>query len=213
MATFHMGEDGFQQEIRRLWKAIKDVSRATMQNSSIGRAGLRVYDAGRILFQGGGGVQIEDDGFIQIDGDLTGAGDFEWTGPWEFLGNGEVSGDVDWSGDIDLTGTITVAAGGEIVVDGSQPIRLGESGGAARITMGSGGSIWSTGDGISMSNASVGGIVRTVGDGVDILAGTSSQRVWISGNIELSTLGPPPSGATTAPIVIDLATGRLYIGS
>lgn len=116
MGVDHLGAGGLAQEIQRIWRELRRVAKATLNNGSIGGAGLRVYGGGEIRFEQGGGVRILGDGYIDIDGDLTGAGDLSWTGPWNLSGLGTVTGDVAWSGDLNLTGNITVLPGGKIQV-------------------------------------------------------------------------------------------------
>lgn len=113
-----MGVDhpGLSQPVQADARERRRAGRATIQNSSIGNAGLRFYDAGSATFEGGGGIIITDSGYIQMDGDLTGAGDFIWTGEWQFTGEGTVTGDVAWSGDFTLTGEMIVAGSGRILV-------------------------------------------------------------------------------------------------
>lgn len=98
---------------------------ATLQNSSIGQAGLRVYGGGWITIENGGlsvtgsalvsgSLQVtgtllqigpwsmEGDG--TISGNVDGSGSLRWTGDWELQGNGEISGDVTITGALDVTG-------------------------------------------------------------------------------------------------------------
>jgi hypothetical protein len=127
-----MGVDhpGLGMSVGELVRTIRRIARQTIQNASIGRAGIRFYDAGSATFVGGGGVRILGGGFID------GSGTFDWTGPmnlqgaqtitgpttftgqmtvngpWKFVGNGQITGDVD------VTGTIKVLPGGKIQVGG-----------------------------------------------------------------------------------------------
>lgn len=101
---------------------------AALQNSSIGRAGLRFYDGGKALFQGGGGVEIQDTGYIIINGSLTGLGEFNWegtfvqtgestfTGPTTFTGTINATGNTAWSGTMSIVGELRVLPGGKIQV-------------------------------------------------------------------------------------------------
>lgn len=101
---------------------------AALQNSSIGRAGLRFYDGGKALFQGGGGVEIQDTGYIIINGSLTGLGEFNWegtfvqtgqstfTGPTTFTGTINATGNTAWSGTMSIVGDIVILPGGRLVV-------------------------------------------------------------------------------------------------
>lgn len=120
MGVDHIGSTaGFNQQFQRLKRELRRVAKATLNNGSIGGAGLRVHDAGVIRFEEGGGIVIAGSGYITLDGDLTGIGSFSWSGPWELAGvQGKVTGDVAWSGDLNLTGNIKVLAGGKIQVGG-----------------------------------------------------------------------------------------------
>lgn len=131
MGVDHIGEAGLRQEIQRLWRELRRVARATMQNSAIGRAGLRIYDGGWLRIENGG-LQIT--GTAIVSGRLEGSGTFDWTGPMNLRGsqsvtgpttftgqvtvNGpwDLNGDGDISGNVDVTGDITVLGGGLIKV-------------------------------------------------------------------------------------------------
>lgn len=125
MAVDHFN---LKMSIADLKRMIRREAVATLQNSSIGRAGLRFYDAGKALFQGGGGIEIQDSGYIIIDGDLTGAGDFDWTGkltqtgasrftgPTTFTGTINATGNTAWSGIMTILGDVIVLPGGKIQV-------------------------------------------------------------------------------------------------
>lgn len=126
MGVDHIGGDqGLRQEIQKLWRELRRVGKATWQNASIGRAGIRVYDGGWIRIEDGGlsvTGTAEVSGYLNISGELTGSGEFGWSGPlnltgplsvdgaWELNGNGDITGDVD------VTGDITVLSGGRIKV-------------------------------------------------------------------------------------------------
>lgn len=109
MGVNHLGPGSQRQEFQRLWTAIRAVAKATLQNGAIGRAGLRFYDAGRALFQGGGGIQIDDGGYIIINGDLTGIGDIDWSGPSIFRGTVNITGNMATSGTLYVAGATTLA--------------------------------------------------------------------------------------------------------
>ncbi len=130
MGVDHIGK---KMSLAEWDRRIRRLAKATLQNSSIGRAGLRIYEGGRLRIEGGGGIDIVGTGYINIDGDITGAGDFQWSGPWKLLGNGTVSGNVAWSGDLNLTGIIRAgnvvinpsAAGGQISFGSNRTIDAG----------------------------------------------------------------------------------------
>lgn len=93
-----------------LMQKVRREAVAALQNSSIGRAGLRFYAGGRALFQGGGGIQIDDDGYIILNGNMTGEGEFDWSG------NAIFRHTVNIVGPTALGATLTVTAAGKIIV-------------------------------------------------------------------------------------------------
>lgn len=124
MGVDHIGgQVGLRQEIQKLWRELRRVAKATLQNGSIGRAGLRVYDGGWIRIEGGG---LSVTGTQTVSGRLEGSGVFDWTGPmnlqgaqtitgpttftgqmtvngpWKLVGNGQITGDVSLDGDLSL---------------------------------------------------------------------------------------------------------------
>lgn len=122
----HLGrDDGFYEKIARM---VRREALAVLQNSSVGRAGIRFYEGGRALFQGGGGVEIQDTGYIIINGSLTGLGEFNWegtfvqtgqstfTGPTTFTGTINATGNTAWSGIMSIVGELRVLPGGKIQV-------------------------------------------------------------------------------------------------
>lgn len=130
MGVAHLGDVALKQEIAKLWRAIRAISKATMQNSSIGRGLLRFYSGGRIRIEDGGGIDILSSGYLNIDGDITGQGTFDWDGPWKLAGPGQVtSTNVQWSGVLNLTGTINVLGSGTINVGTIVINRFGSYGG------------------------------------------------------------------------------------
>lgn len=152
-----MGVDhlGLSMSLDQLLTIVRREAVKTLQNSAIGRAGMRVYNAGRILFQGGGGIQIDDGGFVNIngggylniDGDLTGDGDFDWTGtlkqtgkstftgPTVFTGTINATGNTAWSGTMSIVGDIIVLPGGKIIV-GNMVIDPTSNGGSVKFAGG-----------------------------------------------------------------------------
>jgi hypothetical protein len=133
MGVDHLGVGQLRQETERAARASRRVAKATLQNASIGHAGIRVYDGGWIRIEDGG---LQVTGTASVTGTLTGSGTFDWTGPmnlqgaqtitgpttftgqmtvngpWKFVGNGQITGDVD------VTGNIKVLPGGKIQVGG-----------------------------------------------------------------------------------------------
>lgn len=125
MGVDHLGR---HMSFDELMRQVRQLAVATIQNSAVGRAGIRFYDAGKALFQGGGGIEIQDSGYIIIDGDMTGAGDFDWTGsfnqegastftgPTTFTGTINATGNTAWSGTMSILGDVIVLPGGKIQV-------------------------------------------------------------------------------------------------
>lgn len=163
MGVDHLGSPGLNQEIQQLWRELRRVAKATLQNASIGRAGIRVYDGGWIVIENGG---LEVEGLARVIGELEGSGTLDWWGPWflrgtgtiagdqnvtgdttytgevtingawKFVGPGEITGNVDLKGILNLLKDLLVKAGGRIVIEGADQIVLEQSGGVARMRMG-----------------------------------------------------------------------------
>lgn len=99
-----MGVDhpGAAMPLSALLREVRRAVKQTIQNASIGRAGIRVYDGGWITIENGG---LDIEGTAQVVGLLTGNGTLDWFGPWKLRGVGLISGDVDGTGTLDWTGT------------------------------------------------------------------------------------------------------------
>ena len=122
-----MGVDhpGLQFTMADLVRTIRRIAKQTIQNASIGRAGIRVYDGGWIRIEDGGlsvtGSAVVS-GYLDITGRLQGSGEFAWSGPMEITGAMEVTGPLtvdgswDLNGDGEIRGNVTVLAGGRIKV-------------------------------------------------------------------------------------------------
>lgn len=170
MAVDHPGS-AFQ-EVQRQAREARRQAKATLQNSSIGRALVRFYAGGGVLIEDGGGINITGGGYLNITGDLTGAGDFDWTGPWRLAGAGQVtSSNVAWTGVLNLTGTMNVNGAGRVVVG---PVIIDRNGSY-------GGRIVSTGTLLlDASTAVVLGAATTVQGAVTavgLISGTSIQSL------------------------------------
>ena len=122
-----MGVDhpGLQFTMADLVRTIRRVAKATIQNASIGRAGIRVYDGGWIRIEDGGlsvTGTADVSGYLNITGTLTGSGSFEWSGPMEITGATTITGPLtvegswDLNGDGEIRGNVTVLSGGRIKV-------------------------------------------------------------------------------------------------
>lgn len=174
-----MGVDhpGLSMSMGDLIRTVRRIARQTIQNASIGRAGIRVYDGGRILFEQGGGVEIRDDGFIIIDGDLTGNGNLNWTGFWRFISaaGGEIDGDVALKGNFDLTGKLTSAGirieGGKIYA-GTGTKQVVIDGTTGRVTIG----------GMKIDPNDHDGMI-TLPNGGQVLAEGNATEVWSPGPV------------------------------
>lgn len=153
MGVAHLGDVALKQEIAKLWRAIRAISKATLQNSSIGRGLLRFYSGGRIRIEDGGGIDILSSGYLNIDGDLTGDGRLDWTGVVYLRGPTGVQGNFATSGNTVIGGTLKVEGVTTLDADVTlnEDLTLGASGqitaGTVRINrFGSyGGQILSTG--------------------------------------------------------------------
>lgn len=138
----HLGPGSENQELQRLWAAIRTIAKATLQNSSIGRAGLRIYDGGVLLIEDGG---LSVTGTANVSGTLTGSGNLTWTGPSLFQGTVNVTGNSAFGGTLHILGATTIGGlvtlnndlslgtgrilAGPVIVD-----RLGPAGGRIRST-------------------------------------------------------------------------------
>lgn len=151
MGVDHLGDAGLRQEVAKLRAEVRALATATLQNSAIGRAGLRVYDGGWVRIEDGG---LSVTGTASVSGTLTGSGLFDWTGPvnlkgaqsvtgpttftgqltvvgpWSLDGNGLISGDVDITGDVDVSGSMSITGdvdlSGDMDVVGGGRIRAGQ---------------------------------------------------------------------------------------
>jgi len=146
MGVNHLGSSGLEQRIAGLQRDLRRVARATLQNSSIGRAGLRVYDGGWIRIEDGG---LQVTGTASVSGRLEGDGTFDWlgpvnlkgaqsvTGPSTFIGQMIVNGPWDLNGNGSITGDVAVKSGGEIRVQGAGgDVVLSSTYGSPRINLG-----------------------------------------------------------------------------
>lgn len=104
MGVDHVGAGGLYQEIQKLWRELQRVAKATLQNGSIGRAGLRVYDGGWIRIEGGG---LSVTGTQTVSGRLEGDGVLDWSGTVYFRGPTGVQGEFAVSGPTTLSGNVT----------------------------------------------------------------------------------------------------------
>lgn len=123
MGVDHLGEG---MSVQALMREVKRVAKATLQNASIGRAGIRVYDGGWIRIEGGG---LAVTGTQTVSGRLEGSGVLDWTGNVYFRGPTGVQGNFAVSGPANISGTLTVAGAtsltNTLTVSGSGKIVVG----------------------------------------------------------------------------------------
>jgi len=149
-----MGVDhpGLQQPIADWDRRMRRIARQTIQNASIGRAGIRVYDGGWIRIEDGG---LQVTGTASVSGRLEGSGTFDWTGPmnlqgaqsitgpttftgkmtvngaWDINGNGTIDGSVNITGPLDVLGAWDLTGNGDIAgnvnLTGSMSVKSGGS--------------------------------------------------------------------------------------
>lgn len=165
------------------------------------------------------------DGMLRVTGTLAGSGTFTWTGTISQAGATFLRGPVAITGEngtltVDaetllqgltrLLADLVVEAGGEIIVEGSQPIHLRQVGTLARMDLGATASIWSGGDGVTIARNGTGGFVNVYSGGVDI--GAPGGTASISGDVEMQSLGSKPGGLVTMPMTWDPVSKRVYVG-
>ncbi len=103
MGVDHPGEG---MSVQALMREVKRVAKATLQNASIGRAGIRVYDGGWIRIEGGG---LAVTGTQTVSGRLEGSGVLDWTGNVYFRGPTGVQGNFATSGNATIGGATTIS--------------------------------------------------------------------------------------------------------
>lgn len=201
-----MGVDhpGLPMSIADLMRQVRRVAKQTIQNASIGRAGIRVYDGGWIRIEDGGlsvtgtadvsgrlqGAGTFDwtgpmwlRGSIMLPGNLTGVGTLLWSGPWELRGNGDITGDVGIDGDLSLGSGRFLA--GPLIIDknGGYGARVYSTGtllldASGNVVAGADtqvlGTLHSTGNLSTNANISALGDITAVGD-----VGGGSKSFWI----------------------------------
>lgn len=122
-----MGVDhpGLPMTMADLIRTIHRIAKATIQNASIGRAGIRVYDGGWIRIEDGGlsvTGTADVSGYLDITGRLQGSGNFAWSGPVNLTGVTTVTGPLtvdgswDLNGNGEIRGNVTVLSGGRLKV-------------------------------------------------------------------------------------------------
>lgn len=216
-----MGVDhpGLGFSLQDLVRMVRREALAALQNSSIGRAGLRIYDGGVLLIEDGG---LSITGTATVTGTLTGSGSLKWTGPSLFEGTVNVTGNSAFGGTLSILGATTI--GGLVTLNNDLSL------GTGRILAGpviidrsgpSGGRIRSTGQ-LILGDAT--GAVYI--DGSTTIAGplgvtgfTNLQGLDVSGpkNFKMEHPSKPGHwlrhGATESPVSGTEYTGRATIGA
>lgn len=139
-----------------LIRTIRRIARQTIQNASIGRAGIRVYDGGWIRIEDGG---LQVTGTATVTGRLEGSGTFDWTGPMNLKGAQSITGPTTFTGQMtvngpwkmvgngEITGNVKVLAGGTFKV-GNLLIDPDDHGGM--ITLPNGGQVMANGNAVEV---------------------------------------------------------------
>lgn len=206
-------------ELKALQREVREMGAATpLQSASVTKGTVR-FIGGTLRVDSGGRVEIVGffsiEGTTQIIGPVTISGDIhatgEWTqiGPWHLNGTGSIAGNADITGTLTLLKDLIVSSIGKIEVQGTNPIRLRQVGGLARMDLGNTASVWSGGDGVTI-NATSGGFINVYSAGVDI--GGAGKTVDIIGAVKMQSLSQKPAGVTGVPVVWDPASKRLYAG-
>lgn len=95
-----------------IWRAIRALQNATpLNNASIGRSGLLVYDGGVITIENGGLVvsgTASISGFLNVTGTATISGLLDVTGNTRLTGQTDIWGPLIVTGDTDLDGLTTI---------------------------------------------------------------------------------------------------------
>lgn len=119
------------QEIQRKAREERQRGTATLQNASIGRAGLRIYDGGWLRIENGG---LSVTGTEVVTGRLEGSGVFDWTGPLFLRGNTGITGILQVTGATTLAGSLRVT--GLTTLDADVTLNSDLNLGSGRITAG-----------------------------------------------------------------------------
>lgn len=192
---------------------------ASIQNSSVGRAGLRVYDGGVLLIEDGG---LSVTGTATVTGTLTGSGSLTWTGPSLFEGTVNVTGNSAFGGTLSILGATTIGGlvtlnndlslgtgrilAGPVIID-----RLGPAGGRIRST---GQLILGDGTGVVYVDGST-----TITGPLGVEGFTNLQGLDVSGpkNFKMEHPSKPGfwlrHGATESPVSGTEYAGKSRIGA
>lgn len=232
MGVNHLGEAGLRQEITRLWSAVRKVSRATLQNASIGRAGIRVYDGGWIRIEDGG---LQVTGTASVSGKLTGDGTFDWSGPvnlkgaqsvtgpttftgkmtvngdWALNGDGTATGAVNVSGPLNVIGVWKLTGTGEIVGNTSLTGNMAVKSGGSITVQGGGGNVTLSST-YNSPRVNLGGAQIDGGSSFTFTAGTTIVY-FDNGTIRIAGMPTKPQsaypGSFPGAVVVD-GFGKLH---
>lgn len=200
MGVDHIGSGALNQELQRLWRELRRVAKATLQNASIGRGGLRVYDGGWIRIEGGG---LAVTGTQTVSGRLEGSGTFDWTGPMNLRGEQSVTGPTTFTGQLTVNGPWDLNGNGDIT--GNVGLTGNMTVGSMVIDPASGGSV--TFPGGAMVQADPGGGVRMV---------QGSNRVYVGGGLVSMQMGTRSISISASGIQmsgLDVITSSLANGA
>ncbi|MDQ1206608.1 hypothetical protein [Microbacterium sp. SORGH_AS_0862] len=139
--------------------------------TSITRGALRVASAEGLIVEGSARVSgtLIVSGEETVDGQLTITGTLIVSGNTEISGPTTITGTFGIDGNTTLTGNFTVSEGGEIVIAGATPIRLGaNTAGIAAIGLGA-----------SEIRGGDNGVVIDPGSGAAIATGSSGVRIFL----------------------------------
>lgn len=224
------GAEGMRQEIQRLWRELRRVAKATLQNGAIGRAGIRVYDGGWIRIEGGG---LSVTGTQTVSGTLTGTGTFDWSGPMNLTGNQTVTGDVTYTGQLTVNGPWDLNGNGDITgnvgISGDLTLNSDLTLGSGRIVAGP-----VTIDKLGPAGGRIASSGQMIVDGDTVYLGASTTvegPLGVTGHIQAQSLDVGPGsknfriehplkpgvwlrhGSTESPVSGTEYTGRATIGA
>ena len=192
--------DNYAQEIRELYRRLRDLETATpLSNASVGRGRLRMYDSSELLIEDG---NLTISGTASVNGVLVGSGTFTWTGTTNLNGPTFVRDDL------------TVTSGGKITVVGGNDLEIGiTTSGNPGVEFEDGGQLAGTSDGIQLTNPAGNGFVYA-GSNVGMSRGSKSVQVESSGvtitaPLQVASLPVVPGGATVYAVAAD-SSGNLY---
>lgn len=200
-------------EVRDLMRRIRVLESASpIGQSSVSEGALEIRSNEGLLVDGSAKVNgwLVVTGTERVTGRLEGSGTFDWTGPMHLRGAQNVTGDVTFTGqmtvngpwemigDGEITGNVSVNTGGQITIEGANPIVLKHEGGAAKVKVGSVGEISGLDSGIQMAvpgeiNRRV--VVKPTGIMlVGLPNGVGTPTYWVGADIQ-GNLFRYPSGS------------------